>query len=1418
MSHRRRSNVILLLAALLLPPLHAAVPEPSPFERPPGMAEVDWKALQQALAKSITPAQTLRPQDETTFGQGDGTSFMQFGRSIAVSGTTLVLGAPSAVACTLTTSSCAGGVGAAYIYERVAGAWQFRQKLFASDYSFASTTNRTFGASVAIDGDTLLVGAGGALDPVAAPNNAIGAVYVFTRTAGTWSQVQKLLPPTPVIGTDEFGFSVALSGDTAVIGNPGRIVAGAERAGAVHVFTRSSGSFTQSALLTASDPAAGNRLGYAVAYSGSSILAGAPLGDAPALADTGAAYVFTGSGANWAEQAKLIANDPLAAARFGHSVDLEGDSAVLGAVGWASNQGRAYVFVRTGTTWAQQQRLDAGDTNANRMGESVSIRGDQVAVGAPDTREPVTQQGAVRLFTRSAGTWTLEQSLLGPAMGSFVQLGVAVRLFDDGGTPALLASTGSNLPGSASGVEALRTYRRTGKVPTPFVIDADLTRLPSTTQAFLGAVIAVEGDLAVVGAPGMQQPRGAGFTDFIRVGAVYVYARNGGQWTLRQALTIVPLGGDPAAFGSAVAISGSTIAVGAPGERATLAGSGTGAAYVYVVGPTSIELQQRIAIDNVSGSNNAFGRSLALDGDTLAVGAPFTSNAGPPNNLADNFGRVFVYTRSGTTWTKQQEIVDASPPGTSDDFGNYVILRGNAMVIGSRRSVTSGYVPYVALATRTGSTWNIVQRILEPPGSSIPFAGGEFGQSLAFDGSTLAIGAGRHGNEGGSNGNGRVYLYEGAPGTFAPAQTLRQTDATITSVSSRFGAALALGGDRLLVSAPDTNFAGGTGPIGSAYAYERDGGAWRLAARLRAAAPDATTFGFSGPLTGIPAGGTPLAYAGEQVLIGIPRSNGQAPFSAQNVGAAAVYEVPRRTTLDLVPESAAPLVNAAVRMRVTLVASSGAIPSGEVLVSASSGESCSATAASGQCTITFLRAGYRSLVASYAGAPGFGQSRSRTVGIEVGTPGLPIVAEQPLVPESGDSFDLTGSAVAMNERYVVVGAPSATSGGSLGRGAVYVFERGAVPPAALASAKAIAGLIAAKSLERVATLTNASGSAGDKWGSAVAISPDGGTIVIGAPGAGNNLGQAVAFEAPVGGWVDDATPDLPLTPAPGAGETLGEFGAAVSIDAAGRIVIGAPASDRPGSNDAGAAFVFDDGGVQRGALAAATPAAGDRFGASVAIASGSIAIGAPNDDIGSAVDRGSVSTFTTDGSTVTAGPVLNAGNGAGGDKWGTSVSLSPTGGLLAVGAPGARSGVGSGTVLGASGATFTELATLEPTQASGVRGAGQAIAITEALAVLGAPESTGTDAQGNSVGSAGAAAVFATPSTGWSGARAPDGVLRPALASGNERYGIAVAASGTGIVIGAPGTDLAVGEGPVQTDIGFAVSYVFDRLFVDGFE
>src|SRR5439155_12747270 len=184
-----------------------------------------------------------------------------------------------------------------------------------------------FGHSVAIDGDTVVVGAHYGNTPA---GRDAGAAYVFLRLGHTWIRQAKLLAPDGAQG-DSFGSSVAIEGDTAVVAAAFGTTPTGERAGSAYAFVRSGGKWTEQAKLSPSDGVLGDQFGWAVAFSGETALVGAPFADLPSAQGAGAAYAFDRSGTAWSQAAKLIAPDASGGDQFGVAVGLLADAAVIGA-------------------------------------------------------------------------------------------------------------------------------------------------------------------------------------------------------------------------------------------------------------------------------------------------------------------------------------------------------------------------------------------------------------------------------------------------------------------------------------------------------------------------------------------------------------------------------------------------------------------------------------------------------------------------------------------------------------------------------------------------------------------------------------------------------------------------------------------------------------------------------------------------------------------------------------------------------------------------------------------------------------------------------------------------------------------------------------------------------------------------------
>ena len=244
-------------------------------------------------------------------------------------------------------------VGFLLLVGNAAGATE-QAKLNAND----GEANDYFGYSVSVDGDTAVIGA--YRDNYDAGSD-FGSVYVFTRSGGTWTQQAKL-NATDGATNDFFGISVAVDGDTVVIGTPNDDAVGLD-SGSAYVFTRSGTTWTQQAKLNATDGAAGDLFGYSVAIDGDTAVIGAHGDDYLPTSYSGSAYVFTRNGTTWTQQAKINANDVAANNDyFGYSVAVDDNTTVIGApYDGGDDAGSAYVFIRSGTAWIQQAKLKATD-------------------------------------------------------------------------------------------------------------------------------------------------------------------------------------------------------------------------------------------------------------------------------------------------------------------------------------------------------------------------------------------------------------------------------------------------------------------------------------------------------------------------------------------------------------------------------------------------------------------------------------------------------------------------------------------------------------------------------------------------------------------------------------------------------------------------------------------------------------------------------------------------------------------------------------------------------------------------------------------------------------------------------------------------------------------------------------------------
>jgi len=459
-----------------------------------------------------------------------------------------------------------------------------------------------------------------------------------TPLPSNW-EAQAYLKAPNAEAADQFGSSVSMSGDTIVVG------------------TRFEDS--NQTTITNGTTASLNNTGF----------------------DTGAAYVFFRTGNNWAQQAYLKAPIADNNDQFGWALGVSGDTVVVSAPIEDSNQttitngttasannlalssGAVYVFQRTGSTWERQAYIKASNAGANdEFGTVLSISGDTLIVGArmEDSNQTtitngttasadnsLADSGAVYVFKRTGSIWDQEAYLKAPNAGSLDEFGCAVSISGDK---------------IAVGVRAE---------------DSNQTTITN------GSTASADNSLA-------------------DSGAVYVFQRSGSTWS-QQAFLKASNAGASDLFGHSVSISGNTIAVGAfqedsnqttvtNGSTASANNSLTDSGAVYVFQRAgSIWSQEAYLKAPNAGVGDAFGWTVSIDGDTIAVGArtedsnQTTITNGTTASADDSLsgaGAVYIFQRTGSNWI-QQSYLKAPNAGGADGFGEILSISGNTVVVGA---------------------------------------------------------------------------------------------------------------------------------------------------------------------------------------------------------------------------------------------------------------------------------------------------------------------------------------------------------------------------------------------------------------------------------------------------------------------------------------------------------------------------------------------------------------------------------------------------------------------------------------------------------------------------------------------------------------------------------------------------------------
>jgi len=693
-----------------------------------------------------------------------------YGRAVSVDGNYAVVG-----------SLYSNNRGRAYIYYYDGTNWVLEATLTASD----ENQGYFFGWSVSISGDNIAIGC------IRNPDQGIsaGAVYVFTKPASGWVDMTETakIYASDASPSDEFGFSVSISGDNIVVGSE----SANNGYGKAYLFTKPSGgwtSITETAKLSRSSTSQGGGFGCSVSISGDNIVIGEKLDDANGNW-SGSAYVFTKPGSVWTDVtavAKLTPTDGAASDEFGFSVAISGDNIVVGAYrddDSGNNSGSVYVFTKPGSGWTDMNEtgklLPSTAATNDQFGFSVAISGENVLVGAIGNNVSGSQSGSGYAYTKPTVGWgnMTETAQLISSDNSGAQMGFSGGISGDN---IILGATNDWINGNNAG--AIYFFKKSG---VNWSNSTELVKFTSpqfygNQQDYYGRAVAIDGDYAVIGVPLFQE----------ETGMAYVLFYDGTNW-ITQAQLLASDGAFYQLFGHTVSISGDNIVIGALNDDDN--GSNSGLAYIFTkpVNGWSDMTETAKILPSDGGSGDRFGNSVSISGDNLVIGArEFNSR-----------GAAYVFTKPTTGWTDTTETAKLLPLTSvfAAYFGISVSISGDNILIGENRGQNgSGIMTGSAYVfEKPNGGWvdtTETAKLLASDGN----VGVAFGSAVSISGDNLVIGAYLD-NENGTNA-GAAYVFvkpvNGWVDTTETAKLLQDNQLP----NYEFAKSVAISGDNIVIS------------------------------------------------------------------------------------------------------------------------------------------------------------------------------------------------------------------------------------------------------------------------------------------------------------------------------------------------------------------------------------------------------------------------------------------------------------------------------------------------------------------------------------------------------------------------------------------------------------------------------------------
>ena len=693
-------------------------------------------------------------------GSGD-----QFGTSLAMSGSLLVVGTPFA-------NVSGSDTGIAHVYDLSSGTPILRATL----RNPSPFSNDRFATSVAISGNRVAVG----VPEDDTGSSSSGIVYLFELTGSTSpTPVATIENPDPA-AFDRFGFSMAMSGSTLVVGVYGDDTGGSS-AGSAYVYDLD-GATPSVPIQTLNNPAptSGDEFGYAVALSGNQLVVGVR-GDDPGASSAGSAHVYDLGGATPTVPVLTLDNPtPAAGDRFGAVVAVDGTRVVVGTFDddtGASGAGSAYVYDiggATPTTPIAELNNPTPDISDN-FGYAVAIGGMRVLVGAPNDDTAGYDTGSAYMYEIAGATPTVPVLTLvdpGPPGGDRFGQSVAIS-----GSRIVVGAYLNDLDALDTG----RAYVFDLAGSTPSVPEVVLSIPSPTILDQFGVSVAISGSLAVVGAPAED-------TGGSSAGSVYVFDVNGATPSV-PILTVnnpEPNSGD--FFGSAVALSGTRLVVGADNDDT--GATNTGIVYVFDLAGATPGVPTHVLANPTPAPSELFGDVVAVSGDRVVVGVPNDSEMGSGS------GAVYVYDLSGVSPTDPVVTLFHPTPSTADRFGAAVAINGSKVVVGTPSDDDGG------ITTGTAHVFDVAGATPTEPVATLhnptPASGDFFGDGVAISGDIVVVGA--VGDDIAGSSTGRAFIFDlAAPAPTIPVSIL---DNPNPSSGDSLGREIAISGDTLVLGVP----------------------------------------------------------------------------------------------------------------------------------------------------------------------------------------------------------------------------------------------------------------------------------------------------------------------------------------------------------------------------------------------------------------------------------------------------------------------------------------------------------------------------------------------------------------------------------------------------------------------------------------